>query len=1652
MTTLPPQADEEAEIKMSASRSFPSPLPPLAPRLDANSTRFQSYSHLPPPPAADPRLAETGTFISAIAQRCKVDPCTYATENLGGGGYSLKSFIGAKPTTPSSLSEQEQRRQQAVFHHHQVIGNQQLVSHSTELQHGTSLDAPIYFPLPGHARNISLNLATMNLPSTSSSEPSLREHQLRMQGIVPSGHTLPRFDRPPQDEFGFTHSNLNQHLLSRGVALKMTDVGVSLAAPPSHESNKHALNFIDDRRTHRVPHNSNKTASTDHLFAAASLAEMGRQCTLPSSMPQNFSRAMLDNRIGIKPASAGMVTSPSTNYHHFLNMSLKAHNSHINDGLITESAPKPVHVHVATEETRNFSLHNISSTSKIDGGMVQTKATKMRGKEFSFSDPYAVIGGPIKNPKKATKKREIKLSSSVVDGDPVTNKPIPTKNKNGIDDDFSSNFFARMPYPTMPKEHADHTGVTMGERWRTMTPEKKSPYTEMANREVKHYQRENPTIDGTCNVEPIHVPRNGMGPNNLKSVFLPTTSAFTEKKFGENSALATNVTFSTQGVDFACNPKIFTRHSAFPHGSAWEGMTVLELRVACKQRKLKVVGNKSVLVERLKNYVVEYTRITAEQSSSPSDSAYNAVFYAGEEYVANDLAVSDGLTSIHPRSDKLQRTASRSCEGRRISVACIDDSEAPSWGQPPSNPPSQESSMVPHSNDEHEDCTAPPPFTVDFQPHDEVDFLSELPQPISAPIARPPEETKLSVSRKLAEEEVSAMKEVPVKKKMGTKKTALEKKVRREFDRSCHNNDVLFVRVGANGNIRFHKKALELMPKNLSCPKEGKTTVSEELTESVTREGHHFLQKCSDGSWHQVDEKGARKTVTQAFMALPETEEGCRIYRNDLGDDGQSETKNSSMTRKNVEPIITDRQDKAFDGDGEMISKNNATEKAARKNHIHKVELVKKKKRNNGKTENFVVCSKNFENSPLLVHIPPNTHLLPSQEAMSAQAHQLNVGTTMTLNIPLLPPLKSCEKIMSTGMSQSEDLVTAQMNQSSAVRVAAVSHIPTNPHLLPSREAMSAQANQLNVGSMMTLNAPLSPPSTSSGQIVSANTNRSEVSLVFHCPKCAKDFHFAEPNSAPASFSDHVKGCGRAKKKSETPRRKMSQNAVVELYDSSPASPHDSITSGYENGMFEIANRKKLHRQHRTTRRIKERNMISSTPSDIGVRREKRALRIKNGDPMTNKSKKSKCKKESSSDAIVAKRPKSARSSYTFFAGFTRPTITEEQLSKQMVGEQWRAMTPEEKKPFMQMASQDRERYLREKTTFEEKSTERSNLKSGPTEGTGFCMEVTTSEFINAQSSYPYAPLGHLWLDKSLSSSKSLYCEATLSRSEIDSGSTLIGRRWVWDEGHFVDCHLDPQIRKKGRSGCTCGSNHLFGILNTIKNPKPSYDAKSPGRARRSERSAYSSSVTAQLADGQLDPHTLITCEGKWMQLSPCSYKKDSCIICPSHDAEEYDLGPEYRFVKGHQTESVQPFSVRINPDATFLADLHAHLCDSEIIGLLGGYYSKEEKCIYIQAAFPCKSTDRTDSGSTDVEMDPVFQIYATEAIANHGMTAVGWYHSHPDFQPNPSVTDIENQANYQQLFQGSDLAGRNAEVSPFVGLIVGTYDGRNPGSQSVMR
>ena len=68
------------------------------------------------------------------------------------------------------------------------------------------------------------------------------------------------------------------------------------------------------------------------------------------------------------------------------------------------------------------------------------------------------------------------------------------------------------------------------------------------------------------------------------------------------------------------------------------------------------------------------------------------------------------------------------------------------------------------------------------------------------------------------------------------------------------------------GNIEFRQKARELKPWYDSVStKEEKYDISVILMESVTDEGHRFLEKGSDGLWHEVDWDGARYKASQAF-------------------------------------------------------------------------------------------------------------------------------------------------------------------------------------------------------------------------------------------------------------------------------------------------------------------------------------------------------------------------------------------------------------------------------------------------------------------------------------------------------------------------------------------------------------------------------------------------------------------------------------------------------------------------------------------------------------------------------------------------------------------------------------------------------------------
>ena len=131
-----------------------------------------------------------------------------------------------------------------------------------------------------------------------------------------------------------------------------------------------------------------------------------------------------------------------------------------------------------------------------------------------------------------------------------------------------------------------------------------------------------------------------------------------------------------------------------------------------------------------------------------------------------------------------------------------------------------------------------------------------------------------------------------------------------------------------------------------------------------------------------------------------------------------------------------------------------------------------------------------------------------------------------------------------------------------------------------------------------------------------------------------------------------------------------------------------------------------------------------------------------------------------------------------------------------------------------------------------------------------------------------------------------------------------------------------------------------------------------------------------------------------------------------------------------------QPYALSVGRAATAVMDLHAHLCSKEVIGLLGGAWDPEKRALAVAAAFPCKRLAGSLSG-TSVELDPAAEVAARAAMAAAGLAPVGWYHSHPIFEPTPSKKDAENQRNYQALF----ACGSGCGAEPFVGAIVGPYD-----------
>ncbi|KAJ3126007.1 hypothetical protein HK098_007945 [Nowakowskiella sp. JEL0407] len=171
------------------------------------------------------------------------------------------------------------------------------------------------------------------------------------------------------------------------------------------------------------------------------------------------------------------------------------------------------------------------------------------------------------------------------------------------------------------------------------------------------------------------------------------------------------------------------------------------------------------------------------------------------------------------------------------------------------------------------------------------------------------------------------------------------------------------------------------------------------------------------------------------------------------------------------------------------------------------------------------------------------------------------------------------------------------------------------------------------------------------------------------------------------------------------------------------------------------------------------------------------------------------------------------------------------------------------------------------------------------------------------------------------------------------------------------------------------------------------------------------------------------------------------------------------------------PYVVEISNSIMAVIDFHSHLVNTEIIGLLGGEYiprkstapntstntntsnvsslqknlkhgaynylnstnsaeiKDETGILRITTVFPCKSKF---SSLITCELDPESEMQAREEFERRGVDVVGWYHSHPCFEPHPSKLDIENQSGYQTFFKRSD------GTEPFLCVIASPYNPRN--------
>lgn len=209
--------------------------------------------------------------------------------------------------------------------------------------------------------------------------------------------------------------------------------------------------------------------------------------------------------------------------------------------------------------------------------------------------------------------------------------------------------------------------------------------------------------------------------------------------------------------------------------------------------------------------------------------------------------------------------------------------------------------------------------------------------------------------------------------------------------------------------------------------------------------------------------------------------------------------------------------------------------------------------------------------------------------------------------------------------------------------------------------------------------------------------------------------------------------------------------------------------------------------------------------------------------------------------------------------------------------------------------------------------------------------------------------------------------------------------------------------------------------------------AQRQSRKERLQDSQRKSNVTAPPSKASNKQEAQSSCQSDLADLSSfTSSRKTKLVSWPRTSVNvsevRQDSNPQtlVECLNFANLKKTQPFTVSINTNTLMLMDLHCHLTTSEVVGYLGGHWNRDTQYVQVVQAFPVKCRFANQKNAETVEEE------IRLAMKARGLVVVGWYHSHPTYQADPSVRDIAAQQHYQKC-----LKMEKSTYEPCLGFIV---------------